>query len=181
MAFMKHMYQSFVSSPTTWRWFQLAKTGRTKSRIVVSNPTCNMDVQTHFSTALNFIFHRYNPSPPTQFRGSSIGWPLKDPDKWFPRQWLFQVEGFWVVTPDSVVVGYRRFGGPCCLHLQGETLVSYHDTTRRHNSKYLDLKHLPLPHSEFRKNKKGWRILNANFLSVTSARSQLVWQFHMNV
>jgi hypothetical protein len=27
---------------------------------------------------------------------------------------------FWVVTPCSDVVGYLRFGGPCCLHLQGE-------------------------------------------------------------
>jgi hypothetical protein len=30
------------------------------------------------------------------------------------------VEVFWVVTPCSVVVGYQRFGGPFCLHLQGE-------------------------------------------------------------
>jgi len=28
-----------------------------------------------------------------------------------------QVEVFWVVTPCSVVVGYRRFRGPCCVHL----------------------------------------------------------------
>jgi hypothetical protein len=34
--------------------------------------------------------------------------------------WVFQVDVFWVVTPSSVVVGYQRFGGPCCLHLQGE-------------------------------------------------------------
>jgi hypothetical protein len=25
-----------------------------------------------------------------------------------------------VVTPFSVVVGYQRFRGPCCLHLQGQ-------------------------------------------------------------
>jgi hypothetical protein len=31
-----------------------------------------------------------------------------------------QVEFFWFVTPCSVVVGYQRFGGFCCLHLQGE-------------------------------------------------------------
>jgi hypothetical protein len=31
-----------------------------------------------------------------------------------------QVEVFRVVKPCSVVVGYQRFGGPCCLHLQGE-------------------------------------------------------------
>jgi hypothetical protein len=30
-----------------------------------------------------------------------------------------QVEVFRVVTPCSVVVGYQRFGGPYCLHLQG--------------------------------------------------------------
>jgi len=30
---------------------------------------------------------------------------------------MFQVEVLWVVTPYSAVVGYRRFGGPCCLHL----------------------------------------------------------------
>jgi len=27
---------------------------------------------------------------------------------------------FWVVTPCSDVVGYQRFGRPCCIHLQGE-------------------------------------------------------------
>jgi len=31
---------------------------------------------------------------------------------------MFQVEVFCVVTPCSVVVGYRHFGWPCCLHLQ---------------------------------------------------------------
>jgi len=31
-----------------------------------------------------------------------------------------EVEVFWVVTPCNVVVGYQRFRGPCCLHLQGE-------------------------------------------------------------
>jgi hypothetical protein len=31
-----------------------------------------------------------------------------------------QVEVLWVVTPCSDVVGYQRFEGPCCLHLQGE-------------------------------------------------------------
>jgi hypothetical protein len=29
-----------------------------------------------------------------------------------------QVEDFWVVTPCNDVVGYQRFEGPCCLHLQ---------------------------------------------------------------
>jgi len=37
-----------------------------------------------------------------------------------------QVEVFWVVTPfKSVVVGYRRFGGPCGLQLQGELDLGY--------------------------------------------------------
>jgi len=27
---------------------------------------------------------------------------------------------FWAATPSGVVVGYQRFGGPCCLHFQGE-------------------------------------------------------------
>jgi hypothetical protein len=31
-----------------------------------------------------------------------------------------QVEVLWVVTSCSVEVGYQRFGGPCCHHLQGE-------------------------------------------------------------
>jgi hypothetical protein len=30
---------------------------------------------------------------------------------------ILQVEVFLIVTPRSVVVGYQRFGGPCCLHL----------------------------------------------------------------
>jgi hypothetical protein len=33
---------------------------------------------------------------------------------------MVQVDVFWVVPPCSVVVGGQRFGGPCCLHLQGE-------------------------------------------------------------
>jgi hypothetical protein len=57
---------------------------------------------------------------------------------------------FWVVTPYSFAVGYQRFGGPCCLHLQGEmkmeversfkTLVSYRNITLCHNPQDLDLK-----------------------------------------
>jgi len=45
-----------------------------------------------------------------------------------------QVEVFWLVTPYSVVVGYQCFEDPCCLHLQSETLVSYYNPTRRHNT-----------------------------------------------
>jgi hypothetical protein len=61
-----------------------------------------------------------------------------------------QVEVFWVVTPCCVVIAYQRFGGPCCLQLQGDAqmgaawssqqLVSYHSTPRRRNSEDLDLK-----------------------------------------
>jgi len=45
---------------------------------------------------------------------------------------MFQVEVFRVLTPCSVVVGYRRFRRPRCLHL--------HNTARRHNPEGLDLK-----------------------------------------
>jgi hypothetical protein len=31
-----------------------------------------------------------------------------------------QVDVFCVVIPCGLVVGYRRFGGPCCLRLEGE-------------------------------------------------------------
>jgi hypothetical protein len=41
-------------------------------------------------------------------------------------------ELFCVVTPCSVAVGYRRFGGPCCLHLQGEDRE--HVTTHKNYS-----------------------------------------------
>jgi hypothetical protein len=33
---------------------------------------------------------------------------------------LFEVKLFWVVMPRSIVVGYQRFRGLCCLHLQGK-------------------------------------------------------------
>jgi hypothetical protein len=53
-----------------------------------------------------------------------------------------KVEVFWVAMPCSIAVGYKLFGGPCCLHLHGEvtgmkaaqsseTLVSYHNTTQQ--------------------------------------------------
>jgi len=36
---------------------------------------------------------------------------------------------FRVVAPYSVVVVYKRFGGPCCLHLQGPPRRLYPTTT----------------------------------------------------
>jgi len=36
------------------------------------------------------------------------------------------VEFFWVVTPCSVVVGYRCLGGPCCLRLHSASQPSRH-------------------------------------------------------
>jgi hypothetical protein len=33
-----------------------------------------------------------------------------------------QVAVFWIMAPCSVVVGYQRFRGPCCLHLQHGSL-----------------------------------------------------------
>jgi hypothetical protein len=55
---------------------------------------------------------------------------------------MFQVKVLWVVTPCCVVVGYHRFRGLCCLHLQGEdlkleaawtseTMVSLHGVTNQ--------------------------------------------------
>jgi len=49
-----------------------------------------------------------------------------------------QAPVYWVVAPRSYVAGYQRFGGPCCLYLHGETLLSYH-ITRRHNPEDRDL------------------------------------------
>jgi hypothetical protein len=37
---------------------------------------------------------------------------------------FFQVEVFWAVTLCNVVVGYQRFGGPCCVYHQGEVSIS---------------------------------------------------------
>jgi hypothetical protein len=68
---------------------------------------------------------------------------------WDIRIEMFQVEVFWIVTMRSVIVGYQRFGGLCCLCLQGEvkmktawtsqTTTSFHNTTQRHNPEDLDL------------------------------------------
>jgi hypothetical protein len=39
------------------------------------------------------------------------------------------LEVFWAVTQYSDVVRYQRFGGPCCLHLQGEVKRWYPTTS----------------------------------------------------
>jgi hypothetical protein len=43
-----------------------------------------------------------------------------------------QVEVFCVVTLCSVVVGYKSFGGPCCLHLQSEEEEEDFDLNMHH-------------------------------------------------
>jgi len=62
---------------------------------------------------------------------------------------MFHVEVFWVVMTYSIAAGYRRFGGPCCLHPRDEmkietawapeTSICYHNTTRRHKPEDFDL------------------------------------------
>jgi len=52
--------------------------------------------------------------------------PIENPDGSFETftAVMFQVEVFWVMTLCNVVVGYQRFIGSCCLHLQGEVAVN---------------------------------------------------------
>jgi hypothetical protein len=45
---------------------------------------------------------------------------------------VFQVEAFCVVTPSGVVLGYQRFKGPCCLHLQHGPLKRWYPTKTQH-------------------------------------------------
>jgi len=54
-----------------------------------------------------------------------------------------QVEVLWILTQCSYVVGYRRFGVPCCVNMEveclPETSVSYHITARHHNDRDLSV------------------------------------------
>jgi len=46
---------------------------------------------------------------------------LRKPGKWNGMRLFYVLVGlFWVMIPCSVVIGYQRFGGPRCVHLQGE-------------------------------------------------------------
>jgi hypothetical protein len=49
-----------------------------------------------------------------------------------------QVEVFWVVTPCSVMVGYRRFERCCCLHLQDILLAQDRDYSSENDIKTSD-------------------------------------------
>jgi hypothetical protein len=70
---------------------------------------------------------------------------------------LSQVEVFWIATPFNVAIGYQRFKERCCLHYQStETLVSFRNTSWRHNTEDIDLNF----HS--RENLKS---LNLNWIS----------------
>jgi hypothetical protein len=56
-----------------------------------------------------------------------------------------QVQVFWVVTPCGDVVGYQSFGVLCfTLKMEAawptETLISYHNTTKRHKPGDLEMK-----------------------------------------
>jgi len=42
-----------------------------------------------------------------------------------------QVAVFWVMTPCNVALGYRRFGGPCCLHFTSLSRLRQQDPSKR--------------------------------------------------
>jgi hypothetical protein len=52
---------------------------------------------------------------------------------------MIEVDVFWGVTPCSAVVGYQRFILKIETAWTSETLISYHNTTWRHNPEDLDL------------------------------------------
>jgi len=58
----------------------------------------------------------------------------------FEKYKELQIEVFSVVTPCSVAVGYQRFRDRIAT-CSSEMLISYRNTTGRHNSQELHLKH----------------------------------------
>jgi hypothetical protein len=47
-----------------------------------------------------------------------------------------QIVVFWILTPCSDLIGYRRFGGLCYLHLQTEYLNNYENMKPREGEMY---------------------------------------------
>jgi hypothetical protein len=93
---------------------------------------CNYGV-----TMMNFGFHKK-----MTFLNSSIPHNSIQTANQPSNQVAHFVAVFWIVTPSSDVLQYRRFGGLCYLHLHftlrietvwsSETLISYHNITWRH-------------------------------------------------
>jgi len=79
----------------------------------------------------------YSPPPSTEVNKS---WSFNASSEAFTA--MFQVDVFWGVTPCSEVLGYKRFGVQCCLHLQCQNegsmdldVVFYlHSSTRLHSA-----------------------------------------------
>jgi hypothetical protein len=62
-------------------------------------------------------------------KGSLGGGGGETRDLRFPQRWRSKVVVFWDVTPCSDVVGYRHFGGPCCLAEDGSSKIVRSDCT----------------------------------------------------
>jgi hypothetical protein len=45
---------------------------------------------------------------------------------------ILQVDVFRVMTPGKAAVVYQYFGQPCCLHIQGENLISHSNPTHNY-------------------------------------------------
>jgi hypothetical protein len=68
-----------------------------------------------------------------------------------------QVAVFWIITPCSNV-GYQRFRGPRCLHLQGEVNPSNRRLLCRDDWASLDLRNIGiLPHNYTASQPRRWR------------------------
>jgi len=91
-----------------------------------------MSILTPFSTLLSFFLSYFLLSPAvhvpphiihtdktvwTEYKHSSRPYPVK--------LLIFQFEVLRTVKQCSVVVGYHRFRGPCCFHLQGEVIFRF--------------------------------------------------------